>query len=120
MVCKNAYIPEEIAKNKHELYRIINEAREEKKVCIEMIAFLINEDIDSDTILQLFNDYNFIIVGNKLIYNGENAYEHRKYASLALSGIIELIYHHIYDDNIPRVLSKYLSKKSISKVMEAR
>lgn len=100
-------------------YTVLNGMKDDRKVAIEMIAFLHAEQLDAKTIIDTLDDNMIVKIGNgRFIYDG-HLLEYRRAAVRALAQLVLLSFNKVSNDKINELIQLQFSHKAIHAIQEA-
>ena len=100
-------------------YTVLNGLKDDRKVAIEMIAFLHAEPLDAKTIIDTLDDNMIVKIGNgRFIYDG-HLLEYRRAAVRALAQLVLMAFRRVSNEKINELIQLQFSHKAIQAIQEA-
>lgn len=120
MVQERIHLPRASFPCIEDFYEVLNRLKDEKRICIEMIAFLHCEDIKPETIILFLDSHDIVRVGNRMVYDGDEQFGYRKHASMALAELVCEVYKNLSEEKMMELVSTQFSSAAIKAIREAR
>jgi hypothetical protein len=120
LVNEHIHLPMKDFEDKEAFYVVLNEIRDQKKACIEMIAFLHNESIEASEIAFFLDAYDIVKVGDRLVCDSAEPYSQRKRAMMALAAMVCEVYKNISKEKMLEIASGIFSGKTVKAIEGAR
>ncbi len=120
LVTEHIHLPSKDFEHKECFYEVLNAIKDQKKVCIEMIAFLHNESISATEVAFFLDAYDIVKVGSRLVYDGKEKFGQRRHAMMALAAMVCEIYKDISKEKMIEIVSIRFSSKAAKAIEGAR
>jgi len=120
LVGERIHLPKESFDSVEAFYIVLNAIKEQKKICIEMLAFLHAEQLDAKTIYTFLDAHDIVKIGSKLIYDGDDQFGTRRHAMMALAELVSEVYRNLSKERMLELLQLQFSRKAIKAIEEAR
>lgn len=119
MINERIYLIRATFDNDEAFFDILNGLKDDRKIAVEIIAFLHAEDIQASTVRAFLDAHDIVKAGNRLIYDGDMQYGYRKAAVQALSALVCEVYKHLSKEKFDEVIRTQFSHKAIQRIQEA-
>jgi hypothetical protein len=120
MITERVHLPKASFSSIEDFYEVLNRLKDERKMCVEMLAFLHAEEISAQTIMAFLDAHDIVRIGSRMIYDGDEAFGYRKHASFALASLVCEVYKNLSKEKMMELVNMQFSGKTIKLIEEVR